>query len=315
MGRFGGFNYCVVQDDTNHRIENISDLKMNISSKTIAYISITLSIVLTIWLLVFGEMLGGDFSIPDFDKLNKIEPFISGIAVPLITFGTSLLVIETFKNTTLQNISNNFFKLIDQNRKILDGVNSDSTHLSEGEIKSKGKDFFDDLCELISNDYNAITNNESEYLCLMNSILKDRLQGKTGKVLLLEIYDYYFHIHQSDLGHYFRNLFYVVKYIEDCNIRKSEKTEFVKILRSQLSNYELLLLAYNGIHPYGKEFYKYIEEYELLKSLNNETRLPESFSKRIIDVEVLKTSYPHLKLYWTPINNIGKQKCAKKPYL
>lgn len=271
---------------------------MKVTSKTLAYISITLSIALTIWFLFFGNMLGGDFNSPDLDKIKNIQPFISGIAVPLITFGTSLLVIETLKNTNLQNISNNFFKLIDQNKKILEGVNSDSTHLSEDDFKSKGKDFFDDLCERIAKDYNAVIINDTEYLTKMDESLKNKTQNKDGQELLINIYDHYFHIHQSDLGHYFRNLFYIVRYIENCKIRKEEKTEFIKILRSQLSNYELLLLAYNGLHEYGKEFYIYIEKYHLLKSLNNEKRLPNTYTKRIIDIDILKMAYPHLQKLW-----------------
>jgi hypothetical protein len=272
---------------------------MKINSKTLAYVSIAISVILTFWFLIFGNMLGGEFDSPDFEKIKNIQPFISGIAVPLITFGTSLLVIETFKNTMLQNISNNFFKLIDQNRKILDSVNSDSSHLSDDEIKSKGKDFFDDLCELIAKDFDGITNSDSEYLKKIDNTLKQKTENKKGKDLLVEIYDFYYHIHQSDLGHYFRNLFYIVRYIENCKIRKADKLEFLKILRSQLSNYELLLLAYNGFHTYGKAFYLYIEKYELLKSLNNESKLPDTYKKRIIDINVLKQEYPHLVKYWT----------------
>ncbi|MCC7027016.1 MAG: putative phage abortive infection protein [Saprospiraceae bacterium] len=269
------------------------------NSRSIAYLSIITSIVLTLWFLIFGGYVGGDFKKPDLDRIRELQPFISGIAVPLITFGTSLLVVETFRNSMLQNISNNFFKLIDQNRKILDGVNVDTTHLPEGDIKSKGKDFFDDLCGRISTDYEAIEKNDIQYLLKMESELKSKTLGKKGKDLLVSIYDYYYHIHQSDLGHYFRNLFYIVRYITNSNIRKIDKTEFIKILRSQLSNYELLLLAYNGLHPYGEKFYPFIVDYELLKSLNNELKLPNSFKKRIIDLEILKNGYPFLKKYWT----------------
>lgn len=244
---------------------------MQLNSKTIAYIALASSAVLTLWFLIFGEMLGGDIKSPDFEKIKQIQPFISGIAVPLLTFGTSLLVIETFKNTSLQNISNNFFKLIDQNKKILDGINADSSHVSTSDLKSKGKDFFDDLCARLALDYNAILNNEVTYLSKMDHALISQTKNKKGKELIIELYDYYFHLYHSDLGHYFRNLYYVVRYIENCKIRDSEKKEFIKILRSQLSNYELLLLAYNGLHPYGEKFYPYLEKYELLKSLNNET--------------------------------------------
>ncbi|MCU0470846.1 MAG: putative phage abortive infection protein [Arcicella sp.] len=271
---------------------------MNINSRTIAYLSISASVILTLWFLIFGGILGGEIDSPDLEKIKTLQPFISGIAVPLITFGTSLLIIETYKNTTLQNISNNFFKLIDQNRKILDSLNIDISHLPSDDIKSKGKDFFDDLCDRIARDFEAVVNNDVEYLNKLDQTLRTKTENKQGKDLLVEIYDFYFHVYQSELGHYFRNLFYIVRYIEKCKIREVEKVEFIKILRSQLSNYEILLLAYNGLHHYGKEFYQYIEKYELLKSLNNESRLPETYTRRIIDNEILKQQYPHLTKYW-----------------
>lgn len=266
---------------------------------TLAYSSIGLSLLLTIWFLLSGRFFEGEIDSPDFEKIKNIQPFISGISIPLITFGTTLLIISTFRNTNLQNISNNFFKLIDQNRKILDGVNIDVTHLPESYIKSNGKDFFDDLCGRIADDYSALCSGDDDYLSSMDESLKLNARGETGKELLIKIYDHYFHVHQSDLGHYFRNLYYIVRYIEKSRIRKDEKIEFIKILRSQLSNYELLLLSYNCIHPYGHEFFKYVESYELLKSLNNELKVPKTYSKRIIDIEVIKSSYPHIKLHWT----------------
>jgi hypothetical protein len=271
---------------------------MNINFRNIALLSIYTSFILTLWFLIFGGIFGGDIDSPDFEKIKILQIFISGIAVPLLTFGTSLFIIETFENTTLQNISNNFFKLIDQNRKILDSVNSDSSHLSPEDIKSKGKDFFDDLCDRIARDYESVIDQNVEYLENLDENLRAKTENKKGIDLLVVIYDFYFHIHQSDLRHYFENLFYIVRYIDKSRIRVDEKVEFIKILRSQLSNYEILLLAYYGLHHYGNEFRQYIEKYELLKSLNNENRLPETYTKRIIDIEILKQQYLHLKKHW-----------------
>ncbi len=69
------------------------------------------------------------------------------------------------------------------------------------------------------------------------------------------------------------------------------------MLRAQLSNYEILLLAYNGLHPYGKKFHRLIEKYELLKNLNTEERVPIGWERRIIDLKILKDSYPSFKAY------------------
>jgi len=76
-----------------------------------------------------------------------------------------------------------------------------------------------------------------------------------------------YHERQQDLGHYFRFLYSVFRYIYKGNIPEEQKYVFAKILRAQLSNYELLILFYNAISKYGANFEVYIKEYELFDNL------------------------------------------------
>ena len=134
----------------------------------------------------------------------------------------------------------------------------------------------------------------------------------TSKVIKFSIYDYYFHVYQSILGHYFRNLYHLVKYADKSPFSQAFKNDHVKILRAQLSNYELLLLAYNGLHDYGEAFYPLIEKYELLKCLNDETRVPNDYEKRIVDISILRKTYPHLmKLFKEQQNKKIEKKYGK----
>lgn len=271
---------------------------MNVSLKTIAYLAIAAAILITSWFLFYGNFFGGDYHMPNIRKIKDLQPFIAGIVVPLMTFGTTLLVIETFKNNTLQNISNNFFKLIDQNRKILDGVNNVGAKAEDGYIKSQGKFFFEDLAAQICDDFYAIKNQDIKKLEVMDSSITKELDNRTDREILTNIYDSYFHIYHGDIGHFFRNLYHIVRYIDRAKIRKKEKKEFIRILRSQLSNYELVLLAYNGLHKYGELFYPYLEKYELLKSVNDESKLSATYVKRIVEVRILKECYPKNGKHW-----------------
>lgn len=276
-----------------------SEIRNSLSLKNFAYLSIGLGLILVIWFLVFGNFLTTDSYTPDMNKIKNIHPFISGIVLPTFTLGTTLLVIETFKNSNIQNVYNNVFKMIDQNRKILEGINCDSIHLGDDDIKSKGKDFFDDLADRISKNFADLSAETLDPSTTIDEELKEKTKGKTSKERLIAIYDYYFHIYQSDLGHYFRNLFHTVRYIDNSKVSRNHKNELIKILRSNLSNYELLLLAYNCLHPYGNAFFNYVEEYQLLKSLNNEINLPRTYNKRIInDLKLLTDNYTHLKKLW-----------------
>ena len=70
----------------------------------------------------------------------------------------------------------------------------------------------------------------------------------------------------SDLGHYFRTLYNIVKFVNDKQPHNPKY--YTNLLRSQLSTYEHLLLFYNCQSVYGKERFKpLIIEYSLLDNL------------------------------------------------
>lgn len=289
-------------------------------AKNIAILSLCMGVILAFWYLFFGKYLIGDIWKPDHAKVGEIQPFITAAVVPLLTLGSALLVYENFRNTARQNFSNNFFRLIEMQHKIRDGIVEEVDQISsraskKGDSKSYGKDFFDDLAERICFDYvNLPLNYKSDDMIVgfpdmynRSPATKIKVQNKIGRDKLCDIYDYYFHVHQSDIGHYFRNLYYIIKYADDSNFSSSFKRTHIRILRAQLSNYEILLLAYNCLNVYGERFYHLVEKYELLKSLNDETRLHSDYEKRIIDIEVLREAYPHLKKT-AVLNNLTGQK-------
>lgn len=71
---------------------------------------------------------------------------------------------------------------------------------------------------------------------------------------------------QNDLGHYFRMLYTILKYVDGAEVKN--KKFYTNILRAQLSNSELHLLLYNGLSANGVEKLKpLIERYQLLDNL------------------------------------------------
>lgn len=60
--------------------------------------------------------------------------------------------------------------------------------------------------------------------------------------------------HSDFLGHYFRHLYQTVKYIASIDenlVTEERKYEYVKLLRSQMSDYEQILLYYNSLSEQG----------------------------------------------------------------
>ena len=84
----------------------------------------------------------------------------------------------------------------------------------------------------------------------------------------------YFGGNQSRLGHYFRNISQIVKYIDSADfLIYKEKYEYVKLLRTQLSQHEIAIFFLNTFSERGKSWKQNgcIVKYKLIKNI------PENF--------------------------------------
>jgi len=83
--------------------------------------------------------------------------------------------------------------------------------------------------------------------------------------------------HENKLGHYYRHLYGIVKYVVDREneglFTYSKSREYLKILRSQMSNNEQLMLYYNYIIGFGRDWEskksgnEYFTKYRMLHNL------------------------------------------------
>jgi hypothetical protein len=67
------------------------------------------------------------------------------------------------------------------------------------------------------------------------------------------------------LDHYFRNLYHIVKFIDNSEVDDARR--YTSLVRAQLSPAELFLLFYNCLTPRGEKFKPLIEKYGLLEQL------------------------------------------------
>lgn len=72
--------------------------------------------------------------------------------------------------------------------------------------------------------------------------------------------------------HYFRHLYRIYKYVDTSDlIADEERYNYACIIRSQLSDYELVMLFYNCLTPNGREKFKpLIEKYTIFNNLRTE---------------------------------------------
>jgi len=264
--------------------------------KRIAIISLitglTILIVYIILLTLNGYInLYAGFSL---ENASKLAPFIGSCVGIFFTLAGTFLVIENLKITNKNNYENQiltqknqfenvFFNLLTQQRQIRDSIKSQVEFESEKHNtgETSGTNFFDDLCTRIVIDFDK-TNMD---LTSLNSTYKN-----------------WFTIHNSDLGHYFRHLYHIVKFVDrnpyfelvKDKLNFINNYDYLGILRAQLSNGELVLLGLNGLSTQGQKFYPYIEKYELLKNINLEEHLPDVYLRRVPKPKLIKENYKHL---------------------
>ena len=90
------------------------------------------------------------------------------------------------------------------------------------------------------------------------------------------------------MGNYFKNLYLLVKYINDIKIKDFDRSYYIDLVKSQLSKYEILLLAYDCIwiqdKPKGQNFIELARDNNLLSALETEELIKSVSSVKHIDI-------------------------------
>jgi hypothetical protein len=150
---------------------------------------------------------------------------------------------------------------------------------------------------LIKNE-NELNDDENELYKEHFEIFEKNFTVKNISYNEVNISDYFNSIYSSvfskiniDLGHYYRNLYRIFKIIDEATFDENKNNDFklkyqyASIVRSQLSDYEIYFLFYNGISEYGiSKFKKLIEKYSLLKIIPvNNKSFEFHFYKKLYD--------------------------------
>ena len=72
---------------------------------------------------------------------------------------------------------------------------------------------------------------------------------------------------QHYVGHYFRNFYRILKFVDESAMEVKDKKEYAGILRAQMSSYELLLMFYSTLHPIGENLMRLVERYQMFNNL------------------------------------------------
>lgn len=215
-----------------------------------------------------SEVTRGSFG----DKFGAVNSLFSGLAFAGVIFTILLqrreleiqrneveetrdVFIEQNAMLTQERFENNFFQLLSLYNSIVNSIDLRSKQ-NKNEIISKGRDCFEIFYQRLGR-YLDTLNKDKKAFSVKASSIEDALKA----------YDRFYINSESDVSHYFRTLYHIIKFVDNSNVEN--KNQYTAIVRAQLSSYEQALLFYNCLHSNGREKFKpLIEKYALFKNLN-----------------------------------------------
>jgi hypothetical protein len=245
---------------------------------------------LTFFIPFFGVLFVKIFKI-NFDELGPFGDFLAGTTVPFLTLSSFMLIAATLlmqqhqlklqkeelkltreeysktneafeeqnKTLSIQRFESTFFQMVSLHNDILKSM-------SNGD--KEGRKLFYDLQYVQKTRYKALKKN-----LLLNTDLEENNINENLHIQYILIrlsYHFIFDKYQDSIGHYFRNLYRIIKFIKENKvIDEAEKRTYIGIIRAQLSSYEQALLLYNLLSKYGYEkFLPLVKEFRLLEGLD-----------------------------------------------
>lgn len=247
-----------------------------------------------------------------FAVLGTIGDWYGGLSGPLIGLSSFLLVFVAFrlqnkqlesqqkefanqnKAISYQRFESSFFQLLSFHNEIVQSLWTRYEYITSSKIEerpleggkpgetkrvlvSNKKVETSDKREYFATAYLMLSHNLDEIKKKSESLSKEMKESISYKEsVIIENYNFVYNKEQASLGHYFRNLYHVVKYVHLTDlIDDKQKYYYLSILRAQLSAYELVFLLYNClVDGLGYPKFKYlVDKYDLLQNINDELLL------------------------------------------
>lgn len=172
---------------------------------------------------------------------------------------------EQNKTLKRQRFENTFFNMLSLQQEIVANISFD-------EVKTIF-DFNAHTQDEQRTSYNGRSLFREMYLNLKVSIDKKQFyQGVKGAIQANNYSAYSYISATTRFDHYFRHLYRIFKYVDTSDlIPNNERYEYACIVRSQLSDYELVMLFYNCLTSNGRAKFKpLIEKYVIFNNLREE---------------------------------------------
>ncbi|ARJ69136.1 hypothetical protein B0A89_05335 [Paracoccus contaminans] len=252
--------------------EKVADKKRAPASISWKFLFSLIALAAIALLFVVSVFYHGASNVETFKSLGPWGDFAAGLLNPVLTFLSFIGVLVTIvlqrielsesrlelersadaleaqiRSINLQSFESTFFQMLSVHNSI---VNSIDLVSSETSVTTNGRDCFRVFYTRLTKIYR---DNEKKG------------QPKHGPSKILDVsYRVFWKDSQLELGHYFRFLYNFFRLIDES---AEARPYHAKLIRSQLSDQELLILFYNCTSDQGKNFRKYAVKYEIFDNL------------------------------------------------
>jgi len=207
--------------------------------------------------------------------------------------------IKNDRQTKVQQIENNFFRMIDYHNQNVNQLKIPNLDTSKNDISEGRRAFVQFKIQIhrllkLVNDVNIENNlnlNKDQILDITYIIFYYGIEGSWINFIIEKLNRYQNNklisekiaekinsntslklgrTNQTNLSTYFRNMYNALKLIDDSEIlNDKEKNNIIKIYRAQLSNPELYVIFFNIQSRFGKKWKEnnYVNKYEFLKNI------------------------------------------------
>lgn len=249
------------------------------------------------------------------DAYKDFASFVGGILGTTLSAIAVILIYQTYRlqdqelNATKQLIKEqkfeqNFFQLLNSQKSILNSLNYFDRMSNDDKV---GIEFFKLIMKNMDNDYQFLVRkfipNRSNYIPGHNDYVDQFQEFKIESELQTAQVSYVisFENHHNLLGHYFRHLFHIFKFV-DSNLKKEKSTpeafarykSYLDILQAQLSSAELAVLFYNGL--VFEKMKAYLHKFSFLENLATDDLLIEEHKELYSDCIINEIQYTRIKM-------------------
>lgn len=178
---------------------------------------------------IFGDYVGGVF--------GAFTGLVSVVFLYLTYKKQIGIFEEQKKQAELQQFEQTFFHLLDNFIDL-------RQHLNNKIDKTEGLAFIRSVRKLIENDIDKVCQEKDAFDVLNPLVTRKKIE---------EIYKTAFIAESDQLGHYFRTLYHLLKYVKEHCPKEEEKKMYFDLVQAQMNTDELYLTCLNGISSYGRK--------------------------------------------------------------